>query len=106
MIIYTSADVYITSCKTLTSKIAAIDNLISALLDTAAKAAVNENLTEYILDDGQTKIQCNYRGMGGITKSIQGLETLKNMYQNQLNGHVVRLVDGKNFNRYPYYNGR
>ncbi len=106
MIIYTKADVYITSKKTLREQLTAIDQVIAALLATAAKAAVNENLTEYILDDGQTKIQCNYRGIDGITRSIQSLEKLKNIYSNQLNGRVIRLVDGKNFTRYPYNNGR
>ncbi len=106
MIIYTSADIYITSCKTLQSKLVAIDNVINALMDTMLKAAVNENFTEYILDDGQTKIQCNYRGVAGITQSIKALEALKNIYINMLNGRTVRLVDGKNFTRYNGYYGR
>lgn len=106
MIVYTRADIYITSCKTLKAQLAAIDNIINTLLATAAVAAVDENLTEYILDDGQTKIQCNYRGVDGIIKAIKGLESLKALYQNQLNGRVIRLVDAKNFIRYPYFNGR
>ncbi len=106
MIIYTRADVYITSKKTLKDQLAAIDNIISVLMATAATAAVDENLTEYILDDGQTKIQCNYRGIESIVKSIQSLEKLKNFYSNQLNGRMIRLVDSKNLTRYPYTNGR
>jgi hypothetical protein len=106
MIIYDSCDIYINSATTNSARIVALDAVITALLATATTAAVDENLTEYILDDGQTKIQCNYRGVDAIMRSIQSLEKIKQMYMNQLNGRVVRLVDSKSFSSLNWNNGR
>jgi len=97
MVIYDSSLVYIQSATTIVGKIAKIDAIISALEDTAIKSAVNEHITEYSLDDGQSKIRTIYRGTAAVLKSIQAFEQLKQMYVNRLNGRVTRLVDGKNF---------
>lgn len=97
MEIYDSSSVYIEKATSLQDKITRIDAVISALLTTATKAAANDHLTEYMLDDGQTKIQTTYRGTDEIFKSIQAFEKLKNIYVNQLNGRVFRLTDSKNF---------
>ena len=99
MIVYDSADIYIDSATTIKDKITNIDAVISALLSTAAKAATSENILEYNLDDGQTKIKASYRGAEGIYNSINAFERLKNYYVNKLNGRAVRLVDSKNFTR-------
>jgi hypothetical protein len=97
MIIYDSADIYINSATTNAARIVALDAVITALLAAATSAAVDEGMTEYILDDGQTKIQCNLRGVEAIMRSISSLEKIKQMYMNQLNGRIVRLVDSKSF---------
>lgn len=97
MVYFETAGLYIESCTTLRAKITAIDNIISALLTTAANAAANENITEYTLNDGQTIIKSTYRGMKAIQDSINSFEKLKQMYVNRLNGRVMRLVDSKNF---------
>lgn len=97
MVTYNSAATYITSVTSLEAKIARIDAIITALEVTALTAASNDNITEYMLDNGQTKIQTSYRGAGAVLKSIAGFEAMKQMYLNQLNGRVIRLVDGKNF---------
>lgn len=97
MTIYDSADIYLESKTTARQKVVAIDAIITALLSTAAKAATGENITEYWLDDGQTKIKTVRRSSGEIMASIKAFEQLKQLYINQINGRVMRLVDGKNF---------
>jgi hypothetical protein len=96
-IIYTQASLYITAQSTLSGRIAAIDAIIDALFITALDAAANDNITEYQLNNGQTIIKANYRGAKAITESIKSFEAMKQLYMNQLNGRMTRLIDGKNF---------
>jgi hypothetical protein len=97
MVTYDSADIYISSATTLRAKITRIDAIITALEDAALKGAATGNLTEYSLDDGQTKIKTAYRSMDDVEKSITAFERIKERYINKLNGRHVRLVDSKNF---------
>lgn len=97
MVVYNSAAIYVASATSIKDKIKKIDAIITALYDTALKAAANDNITEYMLDDGQTKIQTTYNGTAAVFNSIKNFEQIKQMYLNQLNGRMVRLVDGKNF---------
>ena len=97
MVTYDSADKYIQTATTLQEKIAKIDNIITALEDTALKAAANDNITEYSLNDGQTIIRTVYKGADAVLRSIEAFERIKQTYVNRLNGRVVRLVDSKNF---------
>jgi hypothetical protein len=106
MTIYESAAIYIDSCTTLRGKITAIDNVIAALNTSALKAAATGNITEYSLDDGQTKIKATYRSPIEVSNSITAFEGIRQRYINQLNGRVVQLRDGKNFTRYNFGNGR
>lgn len=99
MAIFDSAQIYIDSATSNAAKIVRIDAIIDALFTVALKAATNENITEYSLDDGQTKIKTAYRGVAQIQQSIQNFESIKQMYVNRLNGRVVRLVDRKSFNQ-------
>lgn len=96
--IFTSEREYIDSRTTLAAKIAAIDNIINTLISTAANAAVNEDVTEYWLNDGQTQIKTIYRSMTQVEASIQKFIRLKNIYVNQYTGRVNILMDRKNFN--------
>lgn len=106
MPIFSSAFTYLESCTTIQSKIAAIDAIIDALLITMAKAATKENFSQYSLNDGQTIINASYRSVKDIELSIEGLDRLKQMYLNRLNGRMVRLVDSKAFPGYnPGFNG-
>lgn len=98
-VIYDSAAAYIEDCTSLEEKVTRIDAIIDALLTTALKAAGNDNVTEYSLDDGQTKIKTVYRGADAIMASIRSFEQLRQIYLNRLNGHVVRLVDSKSLRR-------
>lgn len=98
MIVYASASEYIGSKTTLKEKVKAIDLIIASLLTTAAKAAEDDNINEYWLNDGQTQIKTIYKGVHAIQRSIEEFEKLKQMYLNQIGGRMVRLMDTKNFN--------
>lgn len=97
MAIYDSAAIFIESQTSLKAKVDAIELIIDALLILAAKAATNDNISEYQLNDGQTVIKTVYKGVDGILQSIEGLEKIKMTYLNRLNGRVMRLMDSKNF---------
>jgi hypothetical protein len=99
MVVYDSASIYIEGATSLCDKISRIDTIIDALMTTALNAAANDNIEEYWLDDGQSKIKTIYRGTGQIMESIKSFETIKQLYVNRLNGRVVRLVDSKSLRR-------
>lgn len=103
MVYFDSAEIYLLSKTGLRAKIIAVDAIIDALLLTAVKAAGNEDLTEYTLNDGQTTIRAAYRSAEAVMKSIRAYETIKQYYINQLNGRGFRAIDGKTF---PGYGGR
>jgi hypothetical protein len=63
----------------------------------AVEAAEADNITEYTLDSGQTKIKTAYRGADAVFKSIASFEKLKTYYVQKLNGRNFKLVDSKNF---------
>jgi len=96
--IFSSEREYIDSKSTLAAKIAAIDTIINTLLSTAAESAVNDGISEYWLNDGQTQIKTIYRSMTQVEASIQKFIRLKNIYVNQYTGRVSILMDRKNFN--------
>jgi 2C-methyl-D-erythritol 2,4-cyclodiphosphate synthase len=94
---YDSASIYIDCASDLRGKITRIDAIITALEDAALVAAAKGDITEYSLDDGQTKIRTVYRDASSIATAIANFEQIKQRYINRLNGRHVRLVDGKNF---------
>lgn len=106
MVIYNSAFEFINSGKDIKDKIIKIDAIIAALLETALTAAVDDNLTEYSLDDGQTKIRSVYKGADAVLRSIDAFEKIRNRYVVQYNrmctGSIFRLVDSKNITRNIY----
>lgn len=97
MVYFDSADLYIEGATSLRDKITRIDAVIDALLTTATKAAANDNISEYSLNDGQTQIRTAYKGADQVFQSIAAFERLKQIYVNRLNGRSFRLIDGKNF---------
>jgi len=94
---YESEQFYIESATSLRARLARIEAIITALETTALRAAATGDLTEYSLDDGQTKIRTVYSTVESIIKAIKGFEQLKQMYAQRLTGRITRLVDGKNF---------
>lgn len=99
MVTFDSAGIYIASATSTEDKITRIDAIITALLTVSLTAASNDNISSYMLDDGQTKINTAYKGVDSVVASIKAFEDLKTYYQNQLNGRVFRLVDSKSFRR-------
>ncbi len=97
MVTYESGAEYVLSKTTIKARIAAIDQIIEALLTTALKAAERDQIEEYWLNDGQTQIKTIYNGAEAVQRSIQAFQKTKHYYINQLNGRSVRLIDGKNF---------
>jgi len=99
MVEYDSTLIYIQSATDLCDKIDKINAVITALEDTALKSAMNDDITSYMLDDGQTKINTTYKGTDAVIKSIHEMEKLRTMYENRLNGRHVKLVDSKSLRR-------
>ena len=93
--IFESEFLFIDSVEDMSDKVDKIDLIIKALLDLAASSAGKEDVAEYMLDDGQTKIRTQFRGMSSILRAIKDFEALRQMYFNRLNGRVFRLVDSK-----------
>jgi len=105
MVVYDSSKIYIDGASDLCDKVVRINAIITALEDTALKSATNDDITEYSLDDGQTKIKTVYKGTDAVLNSIQSLIKLKEYYLNKLNGRQIRLVDSKSL-RLPTNGGR
>lgn len=97
MVQYDSEFDYIDSKTDARAKIIAIDLIIDKLLTAATKSALDEGVTEYWIDNGQTKIKTVRRSVAAIAKSIVELRKLKEMYKATINGRVVVLRDSKNF---------
>lgn len=97
MIVFKSAAEYIgTKCEN-EDKAAACEQIIQALMLTAATAAASDQIQEYWLNDGQTQIKAIYRGAKSIFQAIKDFETLKTMYLNRAAGRMTRLMDSSNF---------
>ncbi len=90
---YDSEYAYISSCDSYQEKIDRINAIITALEDTALKAAGKGYIDEYELDDGQTKIRVSYRSPSAIYTAINNYEKLKQMYVNRCIGRVIVLRD-------------
>ena len=101
---FESETLFIDSFEDMEAKVAAIDLIIAALLTLAGGAAGKDDVEEYSLDDGQTKIRTKFRGMSSILKAIGDYEKLRQQYLNRLNGRVVRLVDSKSILHRGHFN--
>lgn len=99
MVVFDSTKIYLQSATTIDDRIAKLEAIIDSLLLAAADSANNSDVTEYWLDDGQTKIKEVFRGPSAILASIKVYEQLLNYYINKKNGHVMRRVDARSF---PY----
>lgn len=106
MVYFDSCSIYVTSATSLRAKIDRMQAVIDMLEETALKSAGNEDISEYSLDDGQTKIKTVYKSASAVADAIETFERLKQKYINQLNGRAVRMVDSKNFPSNGGRNGR
>lgn len=78
--------------------IAALNDIIATLMGAAAASALNGNIKEYKVDDGQIKAQFEYKDAGAIAAQIKALMSLQQLYLQMpgLNSRVIRLVDASN----------
>lgn len=93
MATFDTITLYITSATSKLDKIAKYDAILEALEMSALKSAENQDIEEYWLDDGQTKIKSIYRDPLQIVQAIETYTKLRQLCLNSLNGNVVRLVD-------------
>lgn len=86
---------YIQSRTDLKAKIIAIDAIIQANEDLMLQQVLSQagGTAMYELDDGQVRIKVGYRSMDELSKTMTGLETIKQRYINQLNGRSTTLRD-------------
>lgn len=97
MAIYISAQCYITSVADKKARLVKIKAVLTALDDLALAAAAGDNISSYTLDNGQTKVNTEYRSLADVERSIAAFERIKNRLEQDLNGGaVIRLVDGSN----------
>lgn len=97
---FESAATYIACVRTPGERIKRIDQIIDALMDAALTAAETGYVDEYMLDDGQTKINQKYKSPEEIGAAIKKFQEIRNLYVNQAGGAFVKLVDRSNFKKY------
>jgi hypothetical protein len=97
-IYYEDAGGYIQNASNIRDKIKRIDQVIDALFDAATKAAANQEISSYSLDDGQTSITASYRNSQEALKAINDFEELRQKYIDRLNKNsVFQLKPEQNF---------
>ncbi len=99
---YDSLQIYIESQTSLLAKIAAIDASITALQGSLLNGCVNADLQEYNFNDGQTIVRTIYRDVDKVINALKGLEYMRTIYQNKINGYCARATDAKNLFPYRY----
>lgn len=90
-----SLEQYLSSKRSIQDKINALDTLINAMILRTTQGVNEEGVTidQYMMDNGQTKIQTSYRSVDSILKGINALDLIKTRYENQLSGRCVVLRD-------------
>jgi hypothetical protein len=82
---------YIESATDLLTRIARIEAIILALEARLLAGADVEDVNAYSLDDGQVKINTQYRSTAAMMKGLHQLDTLRQRLINQLNGRSTVL---------------
>ncbi len=103
MVSYDKCGLYINSKTTARERIAAIDEIITALMGVVLESIGTANITEFTLNDGQTVIKGVYRKAQDVIDAVTDLERVKQFYINQINGRMHRAVEGKNLLPRGYY---
>lgn len=93
MAYFENITLYIETATCLKDKIIKLDAIIAALEDAALKGAETQDIDEYWLDDGQTKIKNVFRDPNAIFQAILNYDKMRQIYINRLNGRGMRLVD-------------
>ncbi|MCH9620991.1 MAG: hypothetical protein S4CHLAM20_04050 [Chlamydiia bacterium] len=93
MAYFINCSCYLETATSLKDKLKKYDALISAMYTSAEKAALNGDIDEYSLDDGQTKIRNIYRSPEDLIKAIKALEQLRQIVHGKICGNVTVLRD-------------
>jgi hypothetical protein len=96
MVVYDTCGLYFNSKTTARDRITAIEAVIDALMTTVLTSVGTANVTEFMLNDGQTTIKGVYRNPNEVISAVETLERVKQYYVNQINGRAHRAVEGKN----------
>jgi len=90
---FESIKIYIENAQGLKDKVDRYCAIIEALEDAALKGAEIQDVEEYWLDDGQTKIKNIFRNPNEIFQAILNYQKLLQIALNKLNGRSFRMVD-------------
>lgn len=90
---YPSFRAYLEDFDNLADKVRRIDTVIEALLTLAATSALEDDVSQYRLNDGQTVINVARRSTEQLMASVRKLQLVRNSYANQINGRGMRLVN-------------
>lgn len=90
--------------QTARDRVATINTIIDGLLAAQIAIAVDPTKQEYSLDDGQTKIRVVYKDLAAVASAIIVWERTKQMYLNQYNGRMSRLVPSVAMPQYNLFN--
>ena len=89
---YPNEAALLSCCTSNKERVNKIDEIIAALFEAMLTMAPNSGLESYKLDDGQTKIQRDYKDSSQITKTIEMLQYQRNYYLQACQGGVMQLV--------------
>lgn len=97
MCCYYTIKEYIDSGKNTAERIKLIDQLIDKLILSMLDSVEgrDSSVEELQMNDGQMIVRTRYRSTSDIEEGIKGLERIKQMYINRLNGHVFLLRNKK-----------
>lgn len=85
---------YIIDSQTLKERYDRITAIINALETQQLSSISNSGVLSYSLNDGQTKIDTQYRSAVEISKAIEAYEKIRNRIIGQITGtNIVRLAD-------------
>ena len=91
---------YVNGALTVQDKICRIEEIIGIMMNSLAESALNQDVSEYRLDDGQTKVQTIYRSATQITNAIEDLERLVVFYKNKDLPRTTVLRDHEQIRKY------
>ncbi len=91
--------IYLQSAENLVIRLGRIESIIDALELLQISVIPNSDKKEYMLDDGQTRIQTEYRSAKEIAGAIEAYDKLANKIRNKLNGRNMVLRPAQGFRR-------
>jgi hypothetical protein len=93
----TTEKLYVETASSLEDKLSRCNQIIEALeLQMLNAGAVNSDIAEYSLNDGQVQIRTSYRSIDAIAAGIERFYRLRELIINKLNGRgfVLRPWEG------------